>query len=273
MKGRLRLRVGSDGGRTLVREAEATFPIQLSRPLPCADGWLGLVLLMPCGGLLDGDELAVDIVVEQGARLDLRTQAATQLHAGRSSQTWSISVLEDGWLGYVPYTLTPHAGATHHTRVSARIASTANLLLAEALAPGRTLRGELFAYNEFRSDLDVWRAGQLVARERQRVRPEEGLVAVQLGPHGYAASAYILGPAAAEPTLEFEQPPGVELCTLALAYGGRCARLFGQRAIDLELALASVRDAWLRAGDGRDPFGPVPPRTGEPMREQLSNQL
>ncbi|HLY67260.1 MAG TPA: urease accessory protein UreD [Chloroflexota bacterium] len=207
--------------------------------------WLSLVVLTPSGGLLDGDDLQAEIVVERGARLALRTQAATQLHSGRSSQSWSISLDQGAHLSYLPHPLVPHAGATHYAKVSVAMAGSAHVLLAEAVAPGRAHRGELFAYDELRSDLDVWCDGSLIARERQVLRPRASMLCAHLGPYGYFASAYALGPE----TLRFDCAslpisPTVPWGVSELARGGVCMRLLGQRMFDLEQALANLGDCW-----------------------------
>ena len=103
MNGRLILRAGVQNGRTVLRESVATFPLQVLRPHAAhCGGGLSLVVLLS-GGLLDGDEASIDVVVEAGARLALRTQAATQVHAGRSRQILHATVGEHACLSYLPH--------------------------------------------------------------------------------------------------------------------------------------------------------------------------
>jgi len=289
LNGQLSLRVGLDNGRTRLLEAHCQFPLQVLRPYhSAADDWLSLVVLTPSGGLLNGDELRAEIIVERGASLELRTQAATQLHAGRSCQTWSVSVEDRASLSYVPHALVPHASATHHTTLSAVMAGSARLLLTEIIAPGRVHRGELFAYDELRSNLDLWRDGTLLARERQILRPgkahskqsvqtlcsarpcgslgqagdepsrwtagirdcptSRSMLRAQLGPCSHFASVYLLGPdATAFDAPAFRIGTNVELGVSELARGGACVRLLGQRAFDLERAIAAVHDHWCQS--------------------------
>ncbi|MGH2365937.1 MAG: urease accessory protein UreD [Chloroflexota bacterium] len=246
LKGRLSVRVGLENGHSVIRAVRSEFPLVAlrSHPLPEA-GWLALVVLTPSGGLLDGDELEAEIAVEAGAKLELRTQAATQLHRGHSSQRWTFMVEEGGCLCYAPHSLVPHAGAAHHSAIGARVAATGRLLIAEPVAPGRACLGEQFAYEELQLDLDIWQDGVLAARDRHRVRPG-GQPLPQLGPRTHFASLYAIGPGASVLDGHFATPvtSGLAAGTSELAIGGRYAWLLAKRAYDLQAALDAGRKCW-----------------------------
>ena len=253
MNGLLSVRAGILNGKTTLLDTRCEFPLQIQRPHrgPTSDA-LTLIVLSPSGGLLDGDELHAEITLERGASLDVRTQAATQLHAGWSSQSWTISLDEGTSFSSLPHSLAPHAGAIHHSKTSAVMAAGARLFLAEALTPGRAHQGELFAYQELRSDLDVWREGRLIARERQLLRPAEGHLPARLGPYRHFGSAYLMG--GHMPDLDWAGY-GVEAGLSELASAGDyCLRVLGQRAYEVEAALASAAHGWQAAapGEGRD---------------------
>ena len=246
MNGRLVLRVGCDGAQSVLREARAEFPFQVLRPRRAPGGGLFLILVTPSGGLLDGDDMRAEITVEADASLHLRTQAATQVHRGRSSQMWTVSVAERAAFSYVPHLLVPHAGARHCSRMALQIAASSRVLIAEGMTAGRMHAGEWLAYEELRMDLDIWRDGGLVARERQAIQPAAQVIQGQLGPYSCHASTYLLGPRAACTSSAWAPPfgEGVLLGASELAAGGMCARVLGQRAHDVEAALAGLASAW-----------------------------
>ena len=250
MIGRLRLRAAYEHGRTVLREVCCEFPLVLSRPrADSAGGWLSLVVLTPSGGLLDGDALESDVTIEAGAKLRLRAQAATQIHAGRSSQAWRFTVGADASLDYAPRALVPHARAEHHSRVTAELAPTGSLFVAESVTPGRCHLGEMFSYQELRLDLDIQQNGLLAARERQVIRPEADALACQLGPYSHFAAAYLFG-------TDQVRPPtcdGLEAGITSLAYGGQCARLLANRAIDLDRGLEDMALQWRTQLEGSIP--------------------
>ncbi len=239
MNGRLILRAGVQNGRTVLRESVATFPLQVLRPHAAhCGGGLSLVVLLS-GGLLDGDEASIDVVVEAGARLALRTQAATQVHAGRSWQILHATVGEHAWLSYLPHAIVPHADADYHSQTVIEMGASARVLLAETLAPGRVRYGEQFAFTQVRLDLDIRREGALVARERALVRPESGVHAAQLGAATHTTGVYVLGPGEADQVID--EPCGdVLIGRTPLARGGWYVRAVSSRAAALDEVLERI---------------------------------
>jgi urease accessory protein len=242
LNGRLFLRAGVQNGRTVLRESVGTFPLQVLRPHAASTpaGSVSLVLLLS-GGLLDGDAVSIDVVVEPGARLALRTQAATQVHAGRSRHTMHATVGEDAWLSYLPHALVPHADSDYHGQTLVEMQPTSRVLLAEALAPGRVRFGEQFAFSQVRLDLDVWRDAELVARERGLIRRDPAVQAAQFGTATHTAAIYMLGPG---------EPPLDVICgdTLIgrtpLARGGWYVRALANRAAELDEVLQRLHQSW-----------------------------
>jgi urease accessory protein len=245
LNGSLFLRAGVRQDKTVLLESRGTYPLQILRPhVQSRGGGLSLVILLLSAGLLDGDCLSMDVIVEPGARLALRTQAATQVHAGRSQQHLRASVAEDAWLSYVPHAVVPHAGADYHSQTCLSMEGGARALIADALSSGRVQHGEHFAYDRVRLDLDVDCAGTLVARERALIRPDAALRCAQWGNFSHVASAYLLGPGA-PPCL-----PGSDRLragTSELAHGGWLVRALANRATALDDLLAELSAGWWAA--------------------------
>ena len=197
---------------------------------------------MPSGGLLDGDELDAEITIEPGAALHLRTLAATQLHRGSSGQSWRVRVEEGAAFRCTPHLLVPHAGARHWSRMALQLATSSSVAVSDGITAGRMHSGEWLAYDELRMDLDVWRDGRLAARERQSITPGQDDVAGQLGPYSCHASAYFLGPDVRLPSTGLDSPDDLLVGTSELAGGGFCARVLGQRACEVESALARLAE-------------------------------
>ncbi len=209
-----------------------------SRELPTS---LAVVMLLLSGGLLDGDCVALEVVVEPGARLALRTQAATQIHAGQSTQRLHATVADDGWFSYVPHTVVPHARADYHAAIDVDLAPSARALVADALSPGRLKFGERFAYHQVRLDLDAHCAGTLIARERAAIHPDATLRCATWGNFSHVASAYVLGPGES-PALVADAR--VLVGATALAHGGWFVRALSDRAIALDDVLTGLADRW-----------------------------
>jgi urease accessory protein len=245
VNGRLSLRAGIHADRTVLLESVGTFPLQVMRPhaVPRPAGSVSLVLLLS-GGLLDGDDVSIDVVVEPGARVALRTQAATQVHAGRSRHRLHAVVGEGAWLSYVPHAVVPHANADYHGQAAIAMHSNSRVLLAEALAPGRLGFGEQFAFTQVRLDLDVCCDGQLVARERGVVRPDATMRSAQFGAATHTAGVYVLGEG--DPTLDFTCEAAEVGCS-PLARGGWYVRAVANQAAAIDALLQRVHANWSAA--------------------------
>src|SRR5438876_3262163 len=103
-----------------------TFPLQVLRPhaAPGGGGGLSLVVLL-AGGLLDGDAASIDVVVEAGARLALRTQAAdrksTRLNSSHPSISYAVFCLKKK----IHYILISYQGsATRRTQLPCPVSRT-----------------------------------------------------------------------------------------------------------------------------------------------------
>lgn len=241
LNGLLRLRaVVGAGGRTVLADARAEFPLQVGRPRACTDdGRIELVVLLQSGGLLDGDSARIEVEVEAGARMALRTQAATQVHAGRSEQTLDARVGRGGVFSYVPHSIVPHAWADFAAEARLELEDGARALVAEVVSPGRVDFGEAFAYARVRIAFDARIGGVLVARERALLEPSADMRFPQFGVFTHVATAYSLGAT---------EPPDCGLEKSELAHGGWFARGLAHRAADLDAALSAMSEAFWNSG-------------------------
>jgi urease accessory protein len=246
LNGSLFLRAGVREGRTVLLESCGAYPLQVLRPHvePLQRG-LSLVILLLSGGLLDGDRLGMEVVVEPGARLALRTQAATQVHGGQSEQRLLADVARDGWFSYVPHAIVPHDAADYHAVTRISMAAGARALVADSLSPGRVQFGERFAYRQVRLDLDVWCDNALIARERVSISPDPALHCMKWGSFSHVAGVYQLGPGP-PPDLS-SGGGGAQVGATELAGGGWFVRALADRATVLDDLLGDLSARWWRA--------------------------
>src|SRR5687768_9962088 len=146
-------------------------PIHISKPHEDR-GWLVVNLASPSPGLLEGDRVDVSVEVRSGARLLLTAPSANRIHAtpnGFAELTQRFAVEAGGFLDVWPEYLMPQAGARYRQRTEIRVADGGTLLWTETIAPGRTARGEVFAFEEVRLAMDLWVGGAQMVRERYRL--------------------------------------------------------------------------------------------------------
>ncbi len=144
------------------------------------------------GGLVDGDEVALDVEVDAGATCVVTTQASTKVYKGTTRQTTSVRVAGDGCALVVPDAIVPYRDA-HYTQVTqVALAAESTLVLCDVITAGRVAYGERWSASRLDTLLTITIDGRLRLHDRvqldtrapQRMRRFEALAtAVLLGPH------------------------------------------------------------------------------------------
>ena len=172
MQGGVRLRAERIAGRTRITDLACRPPLQILRAHhvdPGRPDLASVILASPSGGILQGDQLTIDIRVGSGARLRVGTQSATRLYrapAGEARQVVRLEVEAGGYLEYLPDPFIPYAGSRFTSRTTAIVTSDAALIIGEAVAPGRAARGEILAFERFESTVEITRPdGTLLATD------------------------------------------------------------------------------------------------------------
>ena len=175
LRGHLRLHCGNraDGTPHISRQ-EFRAPIHIGKG-HLDQNHLVLTIANPTAGFFDGDVIESDITVSPGANLVLSTPAASRVYRTRSGRAaanfQSFAVGENASLEWIPEPFIPHAGARHVQTTKIALRSTSSLLFFEWLAPGRVAKGEVFAYQNLRWELDLGVDETLIARERYDLQP------------------------------------------------------------------------------------------------------
>jgi urease accessory protein len=193
----LRSDVRGDGTPYLSRQSFRA-PIHLSKT-HVESGALLVHLVNPTAGFFDGDRLDLDVTAGQGSRMILSTPGASRVHRARGETSalchQHLRVERDAFLEWIPEPFIPQAGARYHQRTIIELEEDAGLFFFEWIAPGRVARGEVFAYDCLRWELDLKVAGQLVARERFELRPHDHSLAALRDrfPAAHCVTAYVAG--------------------------------------------------------------------------------
>ena len=138
-------------------------------------GALVVQLANPTAGFFDGDRLDLRATAGEGTHLVLSTPGASRVHTARGKDAAVCSqslVVESGaFAEWIPEPFIPQVGARYVQSTTIHLEKDAGLLFFEWIAPGRVARGEVFAYESLRWELDLRVAGQLIARERYELKP------------------------------------------------------------------------------------------------------
>src|SRR5437588_9311728 len=172
-------------------------PLKVIRAFPVADGGALVHLHNVSGGVLGGDQLEISVHVGTRAYAQLTSTSATRIyrsqpHLPAATQTAEMVVGEGGLLEYLPDPIIPFAGSRYIQRSRVELASNTGLFWWETLAPGRTARDEIFAYDLLHVDIDISAQGKPLAIERVRLDSQCQLSSLaRLGVYRYISSFYI----------------------------------------------------------------------------------
>jgi len=130
------------------------------------------VLLNTGGGMAGGDALAVSVALEAGAELTFTTQSAERIYRSAGATSTIALDLEVGAgadLAFIPQETIVFSHACLARTITAEVAESATLLLAEALVFGRAASGERVTGGSLRDRWRIRRGGKLVYADDVRL--------------------------------------------------------------------------------------------------------
>jgi urease accessory protein len=217
-----------------------------------------LYLLNPTAGLLDGDAHHIEVTARTGTRAVVTGQSANRVHPARSSfatQQWHIRVEAGAQLVVLPGPTIPYRGSRFFQRALIDLEKGAQLIWGDIWLPGRYARGpasEWFCFERLIQELEVWRAGELIYRERFDWQGPWNASAVRwfVGTPRAAGSLFVTGAVSECARLRND---AVERAVLPLAAGDTCLRWCGpppELTADLVGTALRLAGAW----DGTAPW-------------------
>jgi urease accessory protein len=194
----LSLRFEDSDGQTVLRLKNQQPPWRVIRAFPNAGGETLAHLHNVSGGVLDRDDLVLQVDVGPSARAQITTTGATRIYRSRSvdavsRQRTEVTVGECGLLEYLPDALIPYGRSRFEQSTTIDLNEGATLFWWETIAPGREAAGEVFDYHALSSSLDLRVHGQPVAFERYAIEPAIRSPAspARLGAFRYFSTLYV----------------------------------------------------------------------------------
>ena len=243
--GFLRLRFARSGPRTVLAQSRFSLPLQALAPLALEDGASYLMLLNPTGGVLGGDRLVTEIVLEAGTHVCLTTTSATRVYKTTERPAileTTIRVGEEAIVEYLPDHVIPHAGSALHQSLRIEMAPRSRAIVLDAMASGRRARGERWNFREINSRMEFLVSGKPAYINSTRIAPAS-LWPDQLGlmkDFDYMASLTVMADGFAYgsellPAMNavLDGEPGVEGGASLLSRGGCMVRFLARSASDM----------------------------------------
>lgn len=251
--GHLSLRAArrADGQTTLAGQSFRA-PFHLSKPYWDADSSVLVVQVVnPTAGILAGDQLQSEIVVEAGAALLVTTPSASRvfkMDGGAAESRQQFKVAAGGWLEVLPEPLVPHRGSRFRQVTTIDVARGGGLFFVDQLQPGRVAhKGEAWLWDRLALELEVRFEGELVLRERLDQTGEELKALAALagsGPAACFANAVLIADgtdAAWRAEINALHRDGLWVGVSALRAGGWSLRLVAPGSVALRQGLRDVR--------------------------------
>jgi urease accessory protein len=236
------------GGRTVLAAARATSPLRLIAPTFPGTTAASVCVVTFGGGLVDGDEIELELVVEAGATLVAFTQSSTKVFRGSAQQRISAKV--DGTLVFLPDPVAAFAQAHYRQRVDVALGKDGACVLLDGFTSGRAAYGERWAMTALDLRTTVTYDGRAVVTDALRFDASDGPIAQRGGRFDAFMTLLAVGravePVAATIHRQAIAPPSEDLVVAAsalpraqsLGLPGAVARV---AAATPERALAAVR--------------------------------
>ncbi|MCU6707410.1 urease accessory protein UreD [Paenibacillus sp. J5C_2022] len=248
----LRALCSSQVGKTELTACYATAPLKVAKPFrEAATSGLILYVMDVSPGLLEGDHYDIAVTLERDARLVLTNQSFTKVHP--SGQLTSIieqrfTIGPDAVLEFMPEPAIPYANSRFESVTSFHLAKGAVLMFGDIWTPGRTRRGERFAFHSVSNRLEIYRGESLIGWDHFRLEPGRD-VGGSLGAmehYTHQASFWLFhegaGLEAMLDRIRLLLPAGDELLAGASlhAHGGLVVRMLGMNVWQLQLLLNRI---------------------------------
>lgn len=196
----LSLRYAARRGRTAIVDRRHVGPLTVQRPFyPESNGTCHTYLLHPPAGIVGGDELALELALEEGAAALVTTPGAnrwyyTEQRPAHMNQT--VRLAPGACLEWLPQETLLFDGADARVYSRVDLDPGARYFGWEIICLGRPACGEGFGNGRLDFGFDLRRDGRLLLRERIRGDgPPPGL-------HGYCAFTTLVASGADEAALE-----------------------------------------------------------------------
>lgn len=167
----LRLRFARRGARTYLAERRHTGPLMIQRPFHPERNACHAYIVHPPGGIVGGDELRLQVAVEQGAHVLLTTPAATKFYrsAGSLARQTQVLSVEGGTLEWLPQETIFYRDARVRSSTQVHLNAGGKFIGWEIPCFGLPARNEAFDSGDLRLHFELWSENAPLLIDRMRI--------------------------------------------------------------------------------------------------------
>lgn len=153
--------------KTFIKSLRSSAPFLIQKAIyPEQDSHFAHVYMMSSsGGILQGDELKIDITMGKGSSARVTTQSATKIYKmdqGYATQYITIQSKEGSYLEFVPHQIIPFKSSRFYQEVNLKVEANAFLIYSEIISAGRTASGEKFDFDLCFLRTTAYRGGKIL---------------------------------------------------------------------------------------------------------------
>lgn len=155
---------------------------------------LELIIMSSSPGIMDEDDLKIDICVGEEANLHLYSQSYNKLHPMKkgASQQMIVKVGQGAFFQYIPYPITPFKDSIFNTQNEVYLEKGTTLLWGDIICAGRVHREEVFQFEKLHSTTRIYRQGKIVYVDNQVLKPKQQPIDKLLFHEGYTHQATLI---------------------------------------------------------------------------------
>lgn len=192
----LRLVFSDDDATSRLTERRHSGPLRVQKPLyPEGPRICHAIIVHPSGGVVGGDQLAIDIHAQANAQAFITTPGAAKWYKANgkiSKQSVAITVAEGASLEWLPQETIFFDAAHVQLSQTISLAKDARYMACDILCFGRSASGEIFNTGKITQHTSIRREGKLVWFEQGAVAGGSASMRSALGLGGHTVCATLI---------------------------------------------------------------------------------
>ena len=198
--GTIEINLQNDGSKTYIKSLLSKAPFLIQKAMyPETDypDFAHVYIMSSSGGILQGDEQKINIIMEKNSMARVTTQSATKIYKmeeGYASQYINIHSKNESYLEFVPHQIIPFKSSRFYQQVDLEVDDNSVLVYSEIISAGRIASGEKFDCDLCFLRTTAHRNGQIIFTDVMSFghKDKTGLESV-FGGRDVFSSMYIIG--------------------------------------------------------------------------------
>jgi urease accessory protein len=185
------------GKSTKITKISHDYPLRLMKPKSHSNDHQAVYLLSYGGGLLSGDVIELQVIVESGCMLSIHSQASTKVYKSlnnkEATQTMNAKVVGTALLAVLPEPVTCFAHSSFVQYQDFYLDASSSLILLDWFTSGRTSRGECWQFDRLHTENRIYIENELVIRDAWGLDQSIGSLDQRMHPFQCVANVVLIG--------------------------------------------------------------------------------